>query len=91
MARIGQAVGARVRTLAIPPTVVRGVLWLSGAAARLSGGVTLLSPQKAPELLAPAWTCRSDALARDAGWRASIDLAHGLAETAAWYREQGWL
>lgn len=24
-------------------------------------------------------------------WRAGIDTAQGLAETAAWYREQGWL
>jgi nucleoside-diphosphate-sugar epimerase len=91
VAAIGRAVGVRVRTLAIPPPVVRGVLWLSGAAARLSGAATLLSPQKAPEFLAPAWTCRSDALERDAGWRAAIGLARGLPETAAWYREQRWL
>jgi dTDP-D-glucose 4,6-dehydratase len=24
-------------------------------------------------------------------WRAQIDSEEGLAETACWYREQGWL
>jgi dTDP-D-glucose 4,6-dehydratase len=51
----------------------------------------VLSADKANEFLAPAWTCRADALARDAGWRATTDLATGLARTAAWYRAEGWL
>jgi nucleoside-diphosphate-sugar epimerase len=55
------------------------------------GGRTVLRPGKAPELLAPAWTCASDALAKDAGWSAGIALEEGLSETARWYRETGWL
>jgi len=88
---VGRAVGSRVRLVPIPRPVVRGVLQVSGAMARLTGTATLLSPERAGELLAPAWTCRSDALARDAGWRAALPLCEGLARTARWYREAGWV
>jgi nucleoside-diphosphate-sugar epimerase len=89
--QVGEALGRRVRTLPLPHAVVRGVLWTSGAFARATGKATLLSPDKAEEFLAPAWTCSSTALLRDAGWQAAIPLAQGLPETAAWYRSAGWL
>lgn len=88
---IGRAAGRTVRTVALPPLVVRGALWSTGLVARALGRGTLLSPEKAAELLAPAWTCTSEALARDAGWRAEIPLEQGLRDTAAWYRTAGWL
>ena len=58
---------------------------------RISGRPTLLSPDKGNEYLAPAWTCRSEALTRDTGWRAEIELEDGLRRAANWYREVGWL
>ncbi|MBN2371166.1 MAG: NAD-dependent epimerase/dehydratase family protein [Vicinamibacteria bacterium] len=90
-AAIGRAVGRRARTLAVPIPIARTFLWLSGAVARITGRPSVLSPDKAPELLAPAWTCSSAALTRDTGWKADIALDRGLAETAAWYRGAGWL
>jgi nucleoside-diphosphate-sugar epimerase len=62
-----------------------------GAAARLAGRATLLDPAKVGELLAPAFICSSAALERDTGWRAAISLEEGLADTARWYAEAGWL
>jgi nucleoside-diphosphate-sugar epimerase len=59
--------------------------------ARVTGRASVLAPEKAAELLAPAWTCTSEALARDAGWRARIAVDEGFAQTARWYRESGWL
>jgi dihydroflavonol-4-reductase len=88
---IGAAVGSRVRTLALPAALVKAALAMAAAAARLRGSASLLDPAKAAELLAPAWTCSSAALERDAGWRAAIDLREGLGETARWYRDAGWL
>ncbi len=75
----------------VPPVVARALLWTVGSLAHLAGRATFLSADKANEYLAPAWTCRGDALTRDTGWRAEIDLEPGLARTAAWYREVGWL
>ncbi len=90
---VGRAVGRGrdPRILPVPPLVARGVLWTAGTLAHLARRASLLSADKANEFLAPAWTCRSDALTRDTGWRAAITLDDGLRRTAAWYREVGWL
>jgi nucleoside-diphosphate-sugar epimerase len=88
---IGAALGKRVRILPIPGIAARGVLGLIGGVARLAGRATVLSADKAAEFLAPAWTCRPDALQRDAGWQAQVDLEDGLARSARWYRDRGWL
>lgn len=89
----GRALGrsAPPRVLPVPGWLARGVLWTVGTLAHLAGRATLLSADKSDEYLAPAWTCRSDALTRDTGWRADIGLDAGLRRAAAWYREVGWL
>jgi nucleoside-diphosphate-sugar epimerase len=88
---LGRAVERSVTVVRLPAALVRPLLALTGAAARLAGRVTLLAPDKAEEFLAPAWTCSSEALFRDAGWRAQIALDDGLAATARWYAGEGWL
>jgi nucleoside-diphosphate-sugar epimerase len=88
---IGRAVGRSPRCLPLPAPVVRAALAASGLASRLTRRPTLLDPAKAPELLAAAWTCTADGLARETGWHARVPLAEGLAQTAAWYRGAGWL
>jgi len=92
MRACARALGASPpRIVPVPDLVARGLLWTVGSLAHLAGRATFLSADKANEYLAPAWTCRGDALTRDTGWRAEIDLEPGLARTAAWYREVGWL
>jgi nucleoside-diphosphate-sugar epimerase len=88
---VARAVGRPVRTPRLPAAVVRGVLAITGIAAHLTGRSTVLSADKADEFLAPAWTCSTAALARDAGWQARIPLAEGVAATARWYTAEGWL
>jgi len=89
---VGRALGRdHVRVVPLPEPVVHAILLASGAVARLRGRATQISPGKAPEFLAPAWTCSSRAIERTIGWRARLPHASGLAETAAWYRQQGWL
>jgi len=87
----GRALGRTPRTVPVPAFVARGFLWTVGSLAHLAGRATFLSADKANEYLAPAWTCRADAITRDTSWRPTIDLDTGLRRTAAWYREQGWL
>jgi nucleoside-diphosphate-sugar epimerase len=88
---VGVALGTSPRVIPMPGPIVRSVLWATGTLAHLAGRATLLSADKAAEYLAPAWTCRSDALVRDTGWRAEIDLETGLRRAANWYREVGWV
>ena len=88
---IGRAVGTTPRPIPVPGPLARGALWAIGWLASLAGRATVLSADKANEFLAPAWTCRADALTRDTGWQARVDLETGLQRTAEWYRKQGWL
>ncbi len=74
-----------------PTAVARILLSLIGWASALAGKATVLSADKARELLAEAWACSPAALERDTGWRAQIDLETGLELTARWYSEHGWL
>jgi len=88
---VGQAVGKRPTIIGLPPLVARGLLWATDTLAHIAGRATVLSVDKGNEYLAPAWTCRGDALTRDTGWRAEIELDTGLRRAANWYREVGWL
>jgi len=88
---VGRAVGREPRIVPLPAPVARVILWAIGSLAHVAGRATVLSADKAAEFLAPAWTCRPDALMRDTGWHAATDLNAGLQRTADWYRREGWL
>jgi nucleoside-diphosphate-sugar epimerase len=88
---IGRAVGREVHVLRVPHPAGRLLLGLTGRLAQLAGRATLLHGNKSSELMAEAWTADPAAIAEDAGWTAQHDLRSGLAATAAWYRERGWL
>lgn len=88
---VGRALGKTPRIVPLPDLVARSILWTVGTLAYLAGRATLLSADKSEEYLAAAWTCRSDALTRDTGWHAQIELETGLQRAATWYREVGWL
>ncbi len=77
--------------VSVPGWLSRVVLTLSGTAARMAGRATVLSRDKANELLAEAWTCTPQAFVRDTGWRALVDARAGCDRTARWYGREGWL
>jgi len=89
--QIGAALATRVRVLSLPRAIVRPLGWISERAAKLAGRSTLLSTDKANELLADAWLCSPTGLEAATGWRAATDLGSGLRQTATWYRKMSWL
>ena len=88
---IGQAMGKKVTILPLPSIVARSMLAVTAAGARVSGKPTILTPDKANEFFAPAWTANPAPLSRDSGWRAEHDLATGSARTLEWYRAEQWM
>lgn len=88
---IGRVMGRPVRLFGLPRWVAASALGLASTAARLTGGTTLLTPDKANEFFAPAWTADPAPLESATGWRARHTLASGAEATAAWYRAAGWL
>jgi nucleoside-diphosphate-sugar epimerase len=88
---IGRVMGRNVRIIPLPRWVAGVTLGLTSTAARLTGGTTLLTPDKANEFFAAAWTADPAPLSAATGWRATHDLASGAEATAAWYRAAGWV
>jgi nucleoside-diphosphate-sugar epimerase len=88
---LSRALGRRVRFLRLPGPLLRAILAAASPLASAAGRPALPRPDKAHELLAPAWRASSAALRRDTGWSAEVPLERGLAETARAYRSAGWL
>ena len=84
---IAAAVGTTPLRIPIPPALFRA----AGTVAGRLGGVGVFNREKAEEVLAEAWECDlsgSEALLPP---DEAMPLGRGLAETARWYRTQGWL
>lgn len=90
-ASIARAMGRRGLRVTVPGGVLRAAAAVAGLLARARGRPVLLSDDRAAEFLAPAWIASPEALARDAGWTAATALEPGIAATARWYRDAGWL
>jgi nucleoside-diphosphate-sugar epimerase len=89
--RIASAVGGRTFPVRVPDPLVRTAGAIAEAVARWRGEVPLFSRDKAREFLATGWVCDPSRAAADLGWRPRWSLDEGLAQTAAWYRERGWI
>lgn len=88
---IARAVGTTPLRVPVP----RAALWLAAALsegfARVTGRATIFNRDKVRELLARGWLCTTERAERELGFRATIPLDQGIAETAHWYRTEGWL
>jgi nucleoside-diphosphate-sugar epimerase len=85
------AVEKEGRQLTIPP----GLFWFAGLLSEAGSAVTGKAPamdrRRARDMSHFSWTCDVAPTIEALDWRPSVDLATGLARTAAWYREIGWL
>jgi nucleoside-diphosphate-sugar epimerase len=88
---VGAALGRSVRVLRLPRPLGSAALSVTGAAARLAGRPTILTPDKANELFQAAWTGDPRPLVEETGWAPEFNLEGGLAHTYEWYRSAGWL
>ncbi len=92
LADIARAVGAPKRISArVPDPVVRLAGALVEEIARVRGVLPDFSRDKAVEFLARGWVCDSSRAREELGWSPARPLPERVAETAAWYVEQGWL
>jgi len=90
-AAIGQAVGRPIRSLSMPRALLTAAAATDTLLGRLSGRMPRLSFDRARYFCHPDWVA-ADARRPDAGlWTPTIETHAGLAATARWYREHGWL
>jgi nucleoside-diphosphate-sugar epimerase len=85
---IGRAVGRRVLTLSAPAPLLR----LAARGDRLMRGAKAkLTPDRAAYMAHSDWTANPAMTPDPTLWTPAIPLDAGLAATARWYREAGWL
>jgi nucleoside-diphosphate-sugar epimerase len=91
IASIGAAVARRPRVIPVPSFVPTAAGVAERTLSRLTGAKVLLTSERVLNLRQPDWSCDDTRARRELGYSPAIDLTTGFAETAAWYREQGWL
>jgi nucleoside-diphosphate-sugar epimerase len=91
VAGIRAAVNPRARLVAVPNAVTRLAALAGDFAGALRGRRMVINSRRYTELTAEGFACRVDRLRDRLGIIAQIDLDDGLAETARWYRQQGWI
>ena len=85
---IGQAMGVRVWAPALPAFALKGAARLDRA---LRGNRARLTPDRASYLCHPDWVARPEHAVPAALWHPQVATPDGLARTAQWYREHGWV
>jgi nucleoside-diphosphate-sugar epimerase len=91
MRLICDAAGRRTNRVPVPVAVVAVAAAANEIAAAITGRPPLLGWRRVGEARHRFWTV-SDRRARDElGYRPEITTERGMAETAAWYRTEGWL
>lgn len=89
---VGRAVGrTRIRILRLPMAAGWAGAALADLVSHLRRKPAIFSRDKMREIAASPWICDTEALASATGFRAQIDAPEGVALTAQWYREKGWL
>lgn len=88
---VGRALGREPALVSLPAPVARGVALAAEVGAVLRRRPTILSRDRVREMAQARWVCDPSRAIRDLGFRAEVPLERGVAETAAWYREAGWL
>lgn len=88
---LAEAVGVDARIIEVPPAAFWTVGLLSELASRVTGTPPAMDRRRARDMSRHRWTA-DIAETRDLlEWEPRVDIRQGLARTAAWYREQGWL
>jgi nucleoside-diphosphate-sugar epimerase len=88
---LGEAVGRHVRLVRVPRLLFLTAGSLAEVAAELLRRAPEMDRRRARDLTRLSWTCDLGPAERAIGWMPSVELRRGLAETAHWYREVGWL
>jgi hypothetical protein len=72
----------------LPRTILQGAARLDKL---LRGGGAKLTPDRVGYMTHPDWVCSPAKAPPRELWQAEVPTGEGLAQTARWYRAEGWL
>ncbi len=87
---IAHALDRKPLTLGVPQFALRAVAFAAGVVNAITGKAGILSQDKIREL-GGSWVVSDERARRELGYRPSFSTEQGVAETAGWYRNRGWL
>jgi len=88
---IRRAVGRRALLLPVPAAIVYPLAAGADVLGRAIGRTLPINRRRYAEMYSEGFVCRTDRLRDQLGIEATVDLQEGIARTAAWYRDHGWL
>ncbi|MBA2661922.1 MAG: NAD-dependent epimerase/dehydratase family protein [Bradymonadaceae bacterium] len=88
---VAAGVGKGVLSLKVPPLLFRAAANLSEIFGRVTKQAVIFNRDKLAEMRQDSWVCGHAAIAEAIGWTPQWPLAKGAEQTAAWYREAGWI
>jgi dihydroflavonol-4-reductase len=88
---ISAALGKRPLRLPLPAVLVRTAAAVTERAGRMAGFTPAFNREKAEEMLAEGWVCDLSGSRSLLPPGEATPLAEGVAHTARWYRNNGWL
>jgi nucleoside-diphosphate-sugar epimerase len=89
-AMLARALDRKPLVVRVPFFVVRLIALAAGIISSLSGKTSILSRDKIREMLS-SWVVSDERARRELDYRPMYSTEQGVAETATWYRSQGWL
>lgn len=88
---IADAQERKARVIRLPGSAFMAFGMAGEFAARVTSGPPVFDRRRAADLTRVTWTADTTATERALDWTAETSLAEGMAETTAWYIEQGWI
>lgn len=88
---VGQALGRRPLLVSVPHPVARVVVRIAELCAAARRRAAMMNRDRLREMIQPRWVCDPSRAVEELGFRPAFAVAHGVAETARWYREAQWL
>jgi nucleoside-diphosphate-sugar epimerase len=85
-----KAVGRKPFMLSVPPSLYHGIGAAASTLMRLTPLQLPIDKETVLEMRQRYWVCDHEAITRDLAWTPQYDIEAGMAQTAEWYRANGW-
>ncbi len=88
---VGRALAREPRLVSVPVGLARPIARTAELYAAARRAAAVLNRERVREIAQERWVCDPADLIADTGYTPEYPISRGVPETAAWYREAGWL